>query len=178
MAISRAKKAELLEQYKEQINNSSALVFTNYLGASVPQLRSLRVKLKETGTTYSIVKDSIFALALEQCGKPHPDGLLEGPNAVAFVGEDIGKGVSALRDWIKSERILEIKGAILESSVLDASAAEALADLPTRAQVLAQILGAISAPAGNLVRMIGAPSASLVRVLNAYVEKRKEIEAA
>lgn len=178
MPLSRTQKEALVAQYEEQIKSSSAMVFTNYKGVNVAQLRSLRGKLKETGTTYAVVKNSLFGIALENAGRSRPDALLTGTNAVAFVGEDIGRGVTALKDWIKAERILEISGALLESSVLDATQAESLSDLPTKEQTLAMVLGAINAPASSLARMISAPGASLARVINAYVEKQKEAEAA
>ena len=73
---------------------------------------------------------------------------------------------------------MEISGALLENSVLDAAQAESLSELPTKEQTLAKILGTINAPASTLVRIINAPGASLARVLNAYVEKQKEAEAA
>lgn len=174
MALSRKKKEELLESYKEQINNSSAIVFTNYRGTSVAQLRTLRAKLRDTQTEYVVIKNSIFGFALEQTEKAKPDELLAGPNAVAFVGEDIGKGVSALMDWIKDARVGEIQGAILDDSVLDAKRTESLADLPTKEETLAAVLGAINAPASNLARIISAPTSSLVRVINAHVEKQQQ----
>ncbi len=178
MAITREKKTELLETYKERLQQSSALVFTNYRGLSVSQLQSLRAKLNEADTDFMVVKNSILGLALEQSEQSQPESLLTGPNAVAFVGEDIGRGVTALLDWIKAERMGEITGALLGGSVLDAERAEALAELPTKEETLALVLGAISGPARQVVQMINAPNASLARVLNAYVEKRKEAEAA
>ncbi|HXF62061.1 MAG TPA: 50S ribosomal protein L10 [Caldilineaceae bacterium] len=173
MAITRAKKAELLEEYKAHIQKSSAIVFTNYRGLSVPRIGALRAKLRDAGVSYVVVKNSLLGLALEQAGLPQPETLLAGPNAVAFIGEDIGRGVTALMDWIKAEKVVEINGALLGNSVLDASGAEALANLPTREQMLATVLGAINAPAGSLARILNAPAASLVRVLNAYVEKQQ-----
>ncbi|MEZ4868909.1 MAG: 50S ribosomal protein L10 [Caldilineaceae bacterium] len=178
MAITRQKKEELVAQYEERIRASSALVFTNYKGVTVAQLRSLRDKLKETNTTYTVVKNTLFGIALQQAGLVSPEELLNGSNAIAFVGEDIGKGVTALKDWIKDAKIIEIRGAMLESATLGATQAEALSDLPTKEQTLAKILGTINAPASSLVRMINGPGASLARVLNAYVEKQKEAEAA
>lgn len=174
MPLSRAQKEELVAQYEERINTSSALVFTNYKGVSVAQLRSLRGKLKETGTVYTIVKNSLMGIALKNTEREVPSELMNGENAIAFVGEDIGRGVTALKDWIKDEKIIEITGAMLETSLLDAKRAEALSDLPTKEQTLALVLGAINAPASTLVRMLNAPSASLVRVINAHVEKQKE----
>lgn len=177
LAISRQKKEELVAQYIEQIEQSSAIVFTDYRGTSVPQIQSLRAKLSETGSKYVVVKNSLLARALAECGMPQPEDLLSGPNGVAFIGEDIGQGVTAIKDWIKAARIVEIRGAILDQSVLDQNGADALADLPTKEQTLAMVLGAINAPASALVRMVNGPSASLARVINAYVEKQKESAA-
>ena len=173
MAISRQKKEELVALYKEQIGQASAIVFTDYRGTSVPKIQSLRAKLSEHGTQYTVTKNSLLKIALEECNMPQPEALLAGPNAVAFIGEDIGRGVTALKDWIKAEKIVEIRGAILEQSVLDATGADALADLPTKEQTLAMILGTINAPATSLVRMVNGPGASLARVINAYVEKQQ-----
>jgi large subunit ribosomal protein L10 len=178
LAITREKKQELLEQYKEQLEDAPAIVFTDYRGISVSQIQSLRTKLKETGTTYMVVKNSIMGLALQQLEREYPETLLTGPRAVAFLGEDIGKSVTALKDWIRVQDAGEIQGAIVESTVLDAEGAVALANLPTKEETLSMILGALSAPAGNLVRTVNAPASSLVCVLNAYVEKNQEQEAA
>ena len=150
MAITRKKKEELLEEYKEQLDEASAVVFTDYTGISVHQIQSLRTRLKESGATYMVVKNSIFGLALEQMDRERPEELLTGPKAVAFLGEDIGKGVTALKDWMKSANIGTIEGGILESSILDAARASALADLPSKEQTLAMILGAIVAPPASL----------------------------
>jgi large subunit ribosomal protein L10 len=178
LPITRVKKTELVERYKEQLSKSTAIVFTNYKGASVAQVNALRVKLKDSNTTYMVVKNGLLGIAFDQVGRTRPDNLLAGPNAVAFIGEDIGKGVTALKDWIRDVKIVEITGAVLESSVLDAAQADALSDLPTKEQTLAQILGALQGPAGNLARMLNAPQSSLVRVINAYVEKNQPAEAA
>jgi large subunit ribosomal protein L10 len=174
LAISRAKKEELVAQYKEMIENSPALVFTNYRGISVPQIQSLRSKLSDTDATYVVVKNSLLGLALEQSGFEVDEALLEGPNAVIFTGEDIGRSVTALNDWIKAEKIVEVSGAFMDGTTLNADAATKLSDLPTKEQTLAMILGTISAPARDTVGVINAPGASLVRVLNAYVEKQQE----
>ena len=178
MAITREKKEELVQRYREALDTASAVVFTNYKGTSVAQLRSLRNKLKEQNTTCIVVKNTLFKIALGEKGFAQPDELLNGTNAVVFVTEDIGKGVTALKDWIKEAKVLEIRGALLEKSVLNAAQAEALSDLPTKEQTLAMVLGAINAPASTLVRMINAPGASLARVINAHIEKQQEAGAA
>lgn len=174
MPISRSKKEELVEVYREAIRKSGALIFTNYRGSSVKQINSLRAKIKEFGGDYLVTKNSLLGIALEQEGRVAPKDLLKGPNGVVFTSEDIAKSATALNDWIRDAKIMEVTGALLENSPLDAANAAKLSDLPTKEQVLAKILGTINAPAGSLVRVINAPASSLVRVINAHVEKMQE----
>jgi large subunit ribosomal protein L10 len=177
LAINREKKKELIALYKEEIENSSAIVFTDYRGATVPQINALRARLRSNDTNYMVTKNTLLALALQQSGRTLDLGdLVEGPSAVAFVGEDIGKGVKALTEWIRETGgdVVRVKGAVLQNEVVDAKRTAGLADLPTREQMLATLLGTIMAPASKLVRVINEPGASLARVLKA----RSEQEAA
>ncbi len=167
MAISRKKKEELVGTYKERIENSPALVLTNFQGISVPQVNSLRTALRDSGSTYMIVKNKLLQIALQQAGRKIEGDVFDGPNAVAFTGEDIGKGVTALKDWIKREGIVEIIGAVLESQLLSASDAEALSKLPTREEVLANVLAMLVAPPTQLLRTINELPTSVTRVINA-----------
>ena len=178
MPLTRNRKVELIESYKTALSESSAVIFTNYKGVSVARINSLRATLKESNSSYLVVKNTLLGIAYEQLGRKVPTELLDGQNAVAFIGEDIGKGVSALKDWIRDAKLVEITGAVLDDAILNAAQAEALSDLPTKEQLLASILGAINAPASNLARMLNAPQSSLVRVINAYVEKQNGAEAA
>lgn len=176
MAITREKKEELIQKYKQHIDDSSGMIFTDYRGISVAQIQELRSKLGGSDASYVVVKNRLFKRALEESGQEQPEEFLDGPNAIVFLSEDLGQGVTALKDWMKDDgsEIVEIKGGLLDSSVLDAKGAEALADLPTKEQTLAMILGVLSAPSGDLVRIVNAPASSLARVLNARAEQLKE----
>ena len=176
MAISREKKEELVALYSEHLENASAVVFTDYRGSTVSQINGLRAQLKEADTGYMVVKNRLMRLALERNGvTAELGGLLDGPNAVAFIGEDIGRGVTALKDSLRGlEEIIEIKGGILEQSVLDAAAAAALSELPTREEMLATLLATIIAPATQLVRVVNEPGASMARVLEAHADAQAE----
>jgi large subunit ribosomal protein L10 len=174
LPITREKKEELVAEYRELIRNSGALVFTNYRGTKVKQINSLRGRMKDIGGDYVVTKNTLLGIALEQEGRARPEELLAGPNGVVFTSDDVAKSVTALKDWIKEAKVVEITGALLENSALNAEAAEKLSELPTREQVLAQILGTVNAPASSLVRIINAPLASLVRVINAHAEKMQE----
>lgn len=173
MAITRQKKEELVALYSEQIQKSSALVFTDYRGAQVSKINGLRDKLRATGTTYIVTKKTLFDLALKQNGRDLDlSNVTDGSTAVAFLGEDIGTGVKTLKDWIKAEAdVVRITGAVLDNDVLNVAQAESLADLPTREEMLSKLLATIIAPASQLVRTINEPGASLARVLKAQSDK-------
>jgi len=176
LAISREKKEELIEEYKNYIDNAGGMVFTDYRGISVSKVRALRSELGKTDSSYVVVKNRLFRRALEESGKAQPEEFLSGPNAIVFLSEDLGSGVTSLNKWIKDDgtEIVEIKGGLLEESVLNAADTAALADLPTKEQTLAMILGVISAPSRDLVGIVNAPGSSLARVLNARAEQLKE----
>lgn len=176
MAISREKKEELVSLYSEHLENATAAVFTDFRGSTVSQINGLRAKLKEADTPYMVVKNRLMRIALQRSGmNAELDALLDGPNAVAFVGEDIGKGVTALKDALRGlEDIVEIKGGILDQSVLDAAGAQALSELPTHEEMLAKLLATIAAPATQLVRVVNEPGASLARVLHAHADEKAE----
>lgn len=175
MAITRKKKEELVARYKELIEDSAALVFTDYRGVTVPQIQSLRTALHEADSSYFVVKNTLLNIAFKESDQGEiPEELLVGPNAILFSGEDVGRSVTALKQWIKQEKVIEIKGALMEGAVLDAKGAEALADLPTKEQLLGMILSTINGPARELVGVINAPAASLVRVINAHIEEQQE----
>jgi len=173
LAITRQKKEELVALYSEQIQKSSALVFTDYRGAKVSKINGLRDRLRSTGATYIVTKKTLLNLALKQNGRTLDlSSITDGSTAVAFLGDDIGTSVKALKEWIKAEAdVVRITGAVLDSDVLDVARAESLADLPTREQMLAKLLATIIAPASQLVRTINEPGASLARVLKAHADK-------
>lgn len=167
LAISREKKAELVETYKSQITDAPAMIFTDYRGISVSEIQDLRAKLGDAGAKYMVIKNSLFSLALEAAERPMPIELLDGPNAVVFLGEDISNGAKALKDWIKDDDVVEVKGGILETSILDVSGVDSLADLPTKEQTQAMLLGALTGPANGLVRVLNAPITDVVNMVNA-----------
>jgi large subunit ribosomal protein L10 len=174
LAITREKKEDLVARYKALIQGSSALVFTNYRGTNVQKVNSLRNKLKESGNNYVVVKNRLLALALRESGRAAPEDLLSGTNGVAFIGEDIAQGVTVLNDWIKTAKVVEVTGALVENTALNAKAAEGLSNLPTKDQTRAMLLGVLSAPARNLVQIINAPGSSLARVIHAHAEPQQE----
>ncbi len=167
MAITREKKEQFVESYVEQLSKSPAIVLTDYRGTTVQQIQRLRGQMREHNTSVQVVKNSLMAIALRQAGLPAPDEYLAGPTAVVYLPEDVATAAKALFDSIKDLENIKVRGAILDGQVLDAEGAKKLRELPSKTEVLAQLLGAIQGPASGLVRTLEAPASELYRTLQA-----------
>lgn len=178
MAITKEQKVEMVADYKDKMSRSRAIILTDYRGLSVAQISELRRNLREVDSVFQVVKNTLFELALEQSGLPVPTDQLEGPLAVSYCLADTPPVAKALREFAGNTDILVIKGAILGTSVLDASAVAGLADLPPREVLRAQLLGAIQGPMSSLVSTLNAPLRELVQVLHARSEQGQDQEAA
>ena len=191
MAINKEKKAQLLETYVSLLGDSQAIVVVSALGLTVAEVTQLRVKIRESGARFHVVKNTLFRRALTQAGMPAPD-FVQGPLSVAFCVEDIAPVVKAINDFAKDlgERPFEVKGGIVDTDVLDSAGAKALADMPSKDVFFAQILAGIQAPGTQLVGVLtstlrqtvtvlqAGAGRQLVNVLQARVDQLKEGSAA
>ena len=167
MAITKSKKEQLIDSYVERLSQSRAVILTDYRGTSVPAIQKLRGKMRDQDTSVQVVKNSLMRIALERANLPVPEEHLTGPTAVVYLPDDIAAAVKVLFDVAKEVDTFSVKGAILEGQILDATAARDLRDLPSRVDVLSALLGAIQAPASELVRTLEAPANELYRTLQA-----------
>ena len=180
MPITRARKQELIDSYKEMINESHAVVLGQYLGISVQEMESLRRGLRESGARIVVAKKTLMKRALNELDCPIPEEAFVGPIGFVFLGEDIGAGAKALKAFTKEvgkERFI-ITGGILGDTILDAAAAASLADLPTKDVMRASLIGAITAPMTSLLAAISAPQRDIVGILQARIDKEGGEETA
>ena len=171
MALSKQKKNEVLDQYKDWIKNSQAVILVEYTGATMKNMESIRDKVRESGGEFHVVKNTLVKLALEASGYAIPEGLLENSSAASFAFTDPAGTAKALSEAAKGLEAIKVKGGYMGTEVLDADRVKALADLPPLPVVRGQLLGVLQAPAGKLVRTIAEPARSLASVFRAYSEK-------
>jgi large subunit ribosomal protein L10 len=179
LAITKERKQKLVESYVGWLGQSQAVVFVRSRGLSVGEVTELRSKIREAGSQYHIVKNTLFKLALTEAGMPVPE-VITGPVTVAFCAEDIAPAVKAIADFANSlrDREFEITGGIVDNEVLDGKGAEALASLPSKDTLFAQILAGMNAPASNLAGIVTSGIRQIVSVLQARVDQLQESEAA
>ncbi len=172
MPLTRERKEQMVAEYVRLFSNSQALVVVDYRGLPMSVINKLRADIRPAGSKFMVVKNTLARLALQQAGLVVPQDLLKGTTAITVCGPDVAATVKALKAVAQETKVLQIKGAILGRSVLDAAGAEALADLPPREVLLAQVVGAIQAPLSGLVTVLSAPMRGLVTVLKAYADKK------
>ena len=171
MALSKQKKNEVIDQYKDWLKNSEAVILVEYIGATMKDMENIRAKVRESGGEFHVVKNTLVKLALEANGYPIPEGLLENSSAASFAFSDPVGTAKALSEATKGMEAVKVKGGYMGTEPLSQAQVKALADLPPLPVVRAQLLGVLQAPATKLVRTIAEPARSLAAVLQAYSEK-------
>ncbi len=178
MAISKQRKNEMVDEYVSWINQSRALIVSEYVGLSMKQIDELRAKVREAGGEFHIVKNTLGRVAFKEAGLPAPEDVLMGSTAICFAFQDAPAIAKVMADYAKSSDFLKIKGGYLEKRAIGSEDVKALADLPPLPVMRAQFLGVLTAPAGKLVRTLAEPARQMAAVLKAYAEKEAAPEAA
>ena len=153
MAGPRPEKVAVVEDVREHLEQLDAAILTEYRGLKVGDLATLRRQLRTAGADYKIFKNTLVRRATAESDRAALDPFLNGPTAIVFVRDDVGAVAKVLRDFGRVHPQLIVKGGLLGTQVLDANGASALADLPSRDVLLAQLAGAICCPDAAVCRL-------------------------
>ena len=164
-------KVDALEVIKATFSESKDFIFTDYRGLTVEQITNLRAKLRQQEAEYKVVKNRYAKLAFQQLEMPDVADLLVGQTALALLKDDASAAAKILFEFSK-EAPVQVKGAIVGGQVYDGAQTEALSKLPSREQLLAQLMSTMNAPLQNLVYAMNGVSQKLVRVLQAVADQK------
>ena len=168
----RPAKVAVVNEVRERLSSANGAILTEYRGLDVGEMSRLRRSLREAGGNYKIYKNTLVRLAVRDLGLDELDELLLGPTAIAFVETDAATVAKALRDFSRTNPNLVVKGGVLGTRILTARDAGALADLPSRETLLAQLAGAMAAPMQQLAGLLQALPRNFAYGLNALIDKQ------
>ncbi|HUY07659.1 MAG TPA: 50S ribosomal protein L10 [Acidimicrobiales bacterium] len=175
--VPRSDKVAIVADVESRLNESAAALLTEYRGISVANLERLRRSLREAGGDYKIYKNTLVRRAVKSAGFEELEMLLTGPTGIAFVSGDVSAVAKVLRDFARENPSLVVKGGLVGRDLINAGEAAALAELPSRDVLLAQVAGMLAAPMQRFASLLQAVPQKFAYAISALIESRP-VEAA
>ena len=173
----RPEKVAVVSDVETRLNDSVATLLTEYRGISVASLERLRRSLRDAGGEYKIYKNTLVRRAAQSAGIEDLEPLLVGPTGIAFVSGDVSAVAKVLRDFARENPNLVIKGGLVGKDLISAQDAAALAELPSREVLLAQIAGMLAAPMQRFASLLQAVPQKFAYAISALIESRPAASA-
>ncbi|MEB3282525.1 MAG: 50S ribosomal protein L10 [Lyngbya sp.] len=183
-------KQEIVADLKQTLSQAQLALIIDYKGLSVAQITDLRNRLRESGSTCKVTKNTFMRKAIE--GDENWEAMqefLSGSSAFIFAQDDLGAAIKAYQAFQKDSKKTELRGGVMEGRALSIDEVKAITELPTREELMAKIAGVINAiPTRVAVGVKAVPTqlavgikevpASLVRAIKAVSEKEDSADAA
>ena len=171
------KSRQTVKELTELFSNSDLIVATKYAGLNVAQMNALRVMIKESGGDFRIAKNTLARIAADEAGKSNLKEVIEGPIGFLTSQGDPGTAAKSIVTYATDNRIeIDMLGGVLGATALSAERVDELAKLPSREQLVAQVLAQMNAPVAGLVNVLAGNIRGLVTVLQRRAEQLGEPE--
>ncbi len=167
----RPEKVAVVDEVKVRISEAQATILTEYRGLTVKDIAQLRSDLRPHDAEYKVYKNTLVRFAVRDLNLPELEESLTGPTAVTFIKGDPAAVAKALRDFAKTKPNLIVKGGVLGDKILTAQDAAALADLPPREVLLAQLAGLLAQPMVAFAGLLQAVPRNFAYGLKALVDQ-------
>jgi len=172
--VATTRKKEQVKELQGLFNQSQVLIFTDYRGLTVAELTDLRRQLRDKGVEYHITKNTLTSLAGNRSGMSNLDQLIDGPTAIAFVGNDIPGAAKVLTDFARVSKIMQIRGALVGQTVLNTDQVSDLTKILPREQYIAKVMGSLNSPISGMVNTLAGVLRGFMNVMQARVDQLKE----
>jgi large subunit ribosomal protein L10 len=169
-----AKKEATIEELRKRLGDAKHLFFTNYSGLTVGEMSKLRTELRKDGSSYAVVKNTLFSIAAGEELAKQLETFLAGPTGIIFSNQDPVAPAKALKTFSDDVKKIDVKAAYIDGKIVDAAGVEVLASLPPKAEVQAKLLGLLTSPMRGFVGVLSANRSGLVRVFDARAKQLAE----
>ncbi|MBY4797151.1 50S ribosomal protein L10 [Collinsella sp. AGMB00827] len=166
-------KIDRVAEIESRIAENAGVFVVNYKGLTVKQAQDLRKQLREVGAEMKVYKNNLARIALQNQEQPNLDELLVGPIAYVFYENEPVEAAKVLKDFsAKTRNVLEVKGGISEGKAVTADDVKAIAELPTKDQLLGQLAGLINGFARDLAVCVNGVSSGLARSIQQVSDQK------
>jgi len=172
MPKSKQQKQEIVDALAQKLGRMKSVVFTSVSGYTMSDADTLRKKGAAEGVDFLVTKKTLLVRALEKNNIPLTKDLVEGSILTAIGYKDEVAPAKIIKAFSKDREGIKMVAGILEGSFVDAQAVKQLADLPSRQELLAKLVGSLNAPASGFVNVLVGNVRGLVRVLSAIQETK------
>ncbi len=164
-------KAEWIDELADKLQRSKAGVLLQTQGLKVSEITDFRRKLGASKAELQVVKNTLLRIAAERAKVQGLEPILAGQTTLALGYDDEVTVARLVSDYARTQKIIVIKGGILERRLISPDQVDSLAKTPPRAQLQAQLVGSLQGPAASLVNLFSAPLRDLVYVLQARADQ-------
>lgn len=149
-------KQAVIDEIRANFDEAVSIVAVDYLGITVSQADALRKELRESNVKFKVYKNSLVKRAIEGTSYEGLVDVLKGSSAFALSVDDATVGPRIIKKAIKDFEKMEFKGGFVEGQIYDKAGIEALADIPSREELIARFMGSVQAPISKVVRIFKA----------------------
>jgi large subunit ribosomal protein L10 len=165
------RKVEKVSELSEKLGRTQVTLVADYRGLTVAEITDLRKRLREADAELIVAKNTLTLLAARDSGHEALEPLLSGPTALALAYGDAPKAARAINDFNRGPKKLSVRGGLLGTAMLSGDALDQVSKMPTRQQVLAEVVGGISAPITGVVGVINAAVSNVLYALQARIDQ-------
>jgi large subunit ribosomal protein L10 len=171
--MNKTEKTAEIQEISDRFNKASAVILSEYGGLNGETLRQLRVNVRKANGEFKVMKNTLVQKAIENSAYKPIQSYFEGPIGVVFgYGDPIGS-IKAAKEFSEKQKTFKLKGGMMEGRILDVKGIQAVASLPGRPVMIAQLLSRMQSPLSGLVGTLNGVLSKFVYALNAVKEKKE-----
>jgi len=170
------KTTNTIKNLKEKVKKAKSITFVDYLGLNVNNINEFRQQMTDEDSESVIAKNTLLKLALEDEGIDTKEfnQHLKGPTAAVFSYKDPVAYLKPLFEFAKKFELPKVKFALIEGVFTAADKVEQISELPSKEQLLAQVVGGLKSPLSGLINVIGGNRRKLVTVLSKIADEKNK----
>ena len=170
---------ESLAALTERMGRMQFALVADYRGLTVAEMSDIRKQLRPVNGELIVAKNTLLRLAIKETGYTSLEPMLSGPTALVFGYDEAPKVAKIINDFVRAtKKQITIKGGVLGRNPIAGSDLESVANMPTREQILAQVVGTVQSPLSGVVGVLNAALSNVVYTLQARIEQQEQQKAA